>query len=1515
MTKRGKRRLLILCVVALFGVAGVFGLRAFRDIQAEKRAVRDRAEGMALYQARDYEEALQPLSRAIPRMKEDVEMLMAFADARSRVPVASGRHIAEASEYYRRVMVIDRDNIAAMEGRVNTLQRLGDMAELLSAAGRLTREEPENIVGWRGLAMAAMNFTNEDEVIASVERSLGDDAKVTVMPRVPSPDQRPEEVSRFDAAWAVSRKLIELEPDDLSWRVLGLEAAARKGRSIPDRLLMVDQWIADGETDGRYRAIRAELLSLDPATPPVLINDELEEAAKLGASSPEVLEALLRQLDLFGLEAEADGLLETVRARHVGEVWVSVAGLRRAWLDGDYSLAETEYENAPKESIPATESARLATWRVVLDLATADIESATASLDVMRSRLAALDVDNRRPDLEQLGEALAMGIDPGDASYRQRIRTMESAGRMPSDDPALNALPWLLAASLYDRSGALSDAERCLRVAQRSAGQSTIINSKLARVMLDLGRPRDAINMLEMLRDRAPNVTLPMLAEAWVQVGPAARTGVRSNWVQRLLEEIIVDRGEWGLGVTQLLADFYTQERLSDELRAMAELAMASEDATAPALLSISDSARKLDFADLQTRLLDTAMERVDPATPEGARAAAVITHTRGDVESAIRELDAAAEAIIAGTMDVEIDEADLGVNVAFVRGEDRSTWPEVVSMRWRAAQWAAQIDADDAAERTEAVAPLVANVSSLRSFLSSASAWRDDRVAIAVRDRLEEILGEDAGAVRLAKARMLTANGANDRQALSEGITLIEALVDEYPADRDILMTHARVLTDHVPERWQQAVDSLEDVVALRPDDMEATMMLLRILHGKADWERATTYADNAAMAAGRDPRVRRNIARIFLDQGRPERAIELLERVADQRTVPEDRMLATAYRRTGQFDRAKRVVENRIAGGEATMAMVLDEAQQRFIEDGRDSAIALLDRGLADLPAADRTWAMAFFMIDVLKDDAAARPYIDEALTVNPDDQRVQVVRTQYLLLRGDVEQAREEAIEMLNRNPNNAGLARLLSTFVDQASLDANPKVAAVVEPLLRDGTIVEGLKRLIGLQNPTDSDLQLAVTIARDNPRNVKALEVAVHLLESNGQPERAMELARIAFDRMPSQATPARLLAGLFDRAGRVDDAILFGRRWHDRSLVNPIDADFFLAMVELRRGNPSTARQLVESYEDRITKDLSQVENRGRVGAWLRILVATGQTSSAVTLATRMLESVSGEEARSAMANVVLDAVGDANPLDARNYLNRMEAALVSADVPADRVAEGWAWSAARTGDAALLNEARTRIRAIAPDPSASDLDRQKAGNRIVNAARWMDDSELAQEAVRVLEPLLTKPEVESLTYGLVAQAAELAGDNTLAENAYKSVLRQEPAAIAALNNITNVIAKDPSRLDEALGYARDAHSLAEATGNAVIPARILETMSRVQFAKGDYEDAEASLRSALQAVPNYATVHAGLGRVLAARREWNQARASIENAERRLSLIPAPDEKRDVQSIIDEAKALISAR
>ena len=164
MTKRAKTRLILLtAAISLFVLVAVIA-RATQQSSRDKTAARLKISGLEALDRGDYEAALDDLSFTLIRYPDDIEALIGFGDARSRVPDEGGRHLARALSTYNIAVDIARSNgipretlISALEGRARLERILGQLARLELTSMELVDLDPQNKLGIE--SMLAVSFS------------------------------------------------------------------------------------------------------------------------------------------------------------------------------------------------------------------------------------------------------------------------------------------------------------------------------------------------------------------------------------------------------------------------------------------------------------------------------------------------------------------------------------------------------------------------------------------------------------------------------------------------------------------------------------------------------------------------------------------------------------------------------------------------------------------------------------------------------------------------------------------------------------------------------------------------------------------------------------------------------------------------------------------------------------------------------------------------------------------------------------------------------------------------------------------------------------------------------------------------------------------------------------------------------------------------------------------------------------------------------------------------------------
>lgn len=453
---RTRRRRLLLAACGSVALLLAMAVPMARSWYRSARIAEGRREGMARYEERRYEEAIPFLALAA-RDAEDLDVVIALADSRRRVPETDRRHLVTAAGYYRAALRQDGMRIDAWRGLLECAIELGYVAEIPEIAARILAQEP----GDRRAREAIL----ETRVAQA----------------------------RWDEAAAAARDLQALEPEEIRWRAAELRCLRADGADALGRLELLRGWRSTRPEDDGLALLESDLLrelGRDREA-----REILERLVRRGVPDIAVLEAMLESLDAMGLESLADEAV-TLARRSVG----------------------SPREAARIEARRHLRAGRLAL--VGAALFTSDGPDASASDEDLRLALTAAylrgEADEARriaaflrgDDAELLQTALS------DAALRARLDAITDAlGPRPADPLCAAMLADLLLAA-----GELEEAHGVVLGAYEATGRRfQPLGIRAARGAVILGRHPEALTTCRALALRAPDdpsVALVML-EAW----------------------------------------------------------------------------------------------------------------------------------------------------------------------------------------------------------------------------------------------------------------------------------------------------------------------------------------------------------------------------------------------------------------------------------------------------------------------------------------------------------------------------------------------------------------------------------------------------------------------------------------------------------------------------------------------------------------------------------------------------------------------------------------------------------------------------------------------------------------------------------------------------------------------------------------------------------------------------------------------------------------------------------------
>jgi tetratricopeptide (TPR) repeat protein len=167
MTRKGIQRLAVLGVGLLIMVGTVAAGYFVRQSMIARRIEESRSEGLTLYQAGEYEAALPALGQVIARVKDDPEVLRAYAECRAAVPMPNGGHLSRAIAAAKAATFIEPGNVRAKELLLGLYGEAGWLTELVELADEIIAIDSTNSDARTLLTRALRALGRNDEALAN----------------------------------------------------------------------------------------------------------------------------------------------------------------------------------------------------------------------------------------------------------------------------------------------------------------------------------------------------------------------------------------------------------------------------------------------------------------------------------------------------------------------------------------------------------------------------------------------------------------------------------------------------------------------------------------------------------------------------------------------------------------------------------------------------------------------------------------------------------------------------------------------------------------------------------------------------------------------------------------------------------------------------------------------------------------------------------------------------------------------------------------------------------------------------------------------------------------------------------------------------------------------------------------------------------------------------------------------------------------------------------------------------
>jgi len=151
-----KRRLLTLTLILLVLFGAIGGIFAYRISVINARIQQERVDGMAAYQAGDYDNALGLLSDYVGKHKDDGDALYALAVTRSQVSQPNGHHLTDAISFLNNYLDLRKGDPQGQHKLLELYSRVRWNPEILSLSDEILQRDPNDLPALRAKTAALM---------------------------------------------------------------------------------------------------------------------------------------------------------------------------------------------------------------------------------------------------------------------------------------------------------------------------------------------------------------------------------------------------------------------------------------------------------------------------------------------------------------------------------------------------------------------------------------------------------------------------------------------------------------------------------------------------------------------------------------------------------------------------------------------------------------------------------------------------------------------------------------------------------------------------------------------------------------------------------------------------------------------------------------------------------------------------------------------------------------------------------------------------------------------------------------------------------------------------------------------------------------------------------------------------------------------------------------------------------------------------------------------------------------
>lgn len=1160
-----KRRVLILLGgLIIFSVAAIW-LYAYRMRVAESKLQLDKQVGMDAYRSGDYQTAIDKLAEYINHEQQregsqlDPEALLAFANARAKVPTANGDYIVLSIRALQSYCALvpentrERDHLLEMEAPYSTYA-----PDVLARVTEILRSNPDDLVALKAIAQINVTQHKFQEAAAAADRC----AQL-------APTDLEMQKMNFQIMQALSRPASEMQQ----------RADALRAKYPADpRFLIVKAW---AYYFGQNRSQSAEQRRDDSQAYEKLI----VQAAQQEPPTSQFAKTTIGLLDGLGQFGVADQLLARAVTKF-NDPQLTQQLILRLWENRKYDEIVSRLKNL--DASAATTDAQLIALKALALYGLSENKSADELVDRLAARGAddhvafawsttlkaqfaspALDLKTRlahyqdaqvaQPDNGYiaflLGDAYAQ-MDETDLALQA---WRQSCRKMPSWSEPHVRLALLLVSLGQGASDEAGRAAEDATLAGTAANGSVDLRAAVANIKVSYARllasPDAAVEAALLDEVKQLQTQLPYEPETLpIYVALLTQTGQRAAAID-VINGACKNIGDDG------------------------------EDA----LMSLVQISRKAKLG--MEDALYAAINRKNGVTPRLAYARAMESLNNGQAADGLRLL-----------LDNEKKDKD---------SDDDAYWERAIC------QYREVSHDPDAAAAWEKLGDAHPNDVAVQTSILTAgeSAWSNRAFIKTTIDRLKAITGDQATAWKIAYSRWLLSGSGADRDA-SEAVVLLSGITTSNPEE---YFPHVLLATAY--DRLKNSSSGLEEwrkAADLAPQSLVAQFNLLKALNSAGKKEESLVVFDQLARIGNVPPDMALVAATIIAAEGDMQRAENmLLAYPKSTNQVLHDATLAKVYRMENRPNEAAAIYFN-LAHAQQLDANTIREAADFFgAAHQMPEARKFLDRlGGLSLTPGQRELILAAFEEERGTPDAAGKLYQD-AVKVSDNDPTASIMQIEFLMRQRNWSRAQSDLGVALARWPDDDSLRNLQSAAAALARFPRADELESLIDAISANPLDPAALETVAVATDPVATTAQIQALLDK-YPDFQPLYDLATHRLIAGGHAAEAVAVASKGMGRFPQSVGAARTAAEVNAAAGNWNGALIAARQWRQHAAENPEPADLFIAKADLFVDQAQDAVDCLSPYVADATAHADA--NQLLLTTYAQALIQTGRESEAATL-------------------------------------------------------------------------------------------------------------------------------------------------------------------------------------------------------------------------------------------------------------------------------------------------------